>query len=46
MLGISSVVLETNYGGQIPYDRVINSIRLLTERVVPKFQVGNGCVGK
>jgi alkanesulfonate monooxygenase SsuD/methylene tetrahydromethanopterin reductase-like flavin-dependent oxidoreductase (luciferase family) len=37
-LGISSVVLETNYGGQIPYDRVINSIRLLTEKVVPKFK--------
>jgi alkanesulfonate monooxygenase SsuD/methylene tetrahydromethanopterin reductase-like flavin-dependent oxidoreductase (luciferase family) len=37
-LGISGVVLETNYGGQIPYDRVINSIRLLTERVVPKFK--------
>jgi alkanesulfonate monooxygenase SsuD/methylene tetrahydromethanopterin reductase-like flavin-dependent oxidoreductase (luciferase family) len=37
-LGISSVVLETNYGGQIPYDRVINSLRLLTEKVVPKFK--------
>lgn len=37
-LGISGVVLETNYGGQIPYDRVINSIRLLTEKVVPKFK--------
>jgi alkanesulfonate monooxygenase SsuD/methylene tetrahydromethanopterin reductase-like flavin-dependent oxidoreductase (luciferase family) len=37
-LGISGVVLETNYGGQIPYDRVIDSIRLLTEKVVPKFK--------
>ncbi len=37
-LGISGVVLETNYGGQIPYERVINSIRLLTEKVVPKFK--------
>jgi alkanesulfonate monooxygenase SsuD/methylene tetrahydromethanopterin reductase-like flavin-dependent oxidoreductase (luciferase family) len=37
-LGISSVVLETNYGGQLPYDRVINSIRLLTEKVIPKFK--------
>jgi alkanesulfonate monooxygenase SsuD/methylene tetrahydromethanopterin reductase-like flavin-dependent oxidoreductase (luciferase family) len=37
-LGISSVVLETNYGGQIPYDRVINSIRLLTEKVIPEFK--------
>lgn len=37
-LGISGVVLEVNYGGQIPYDRVINSIRLLTERVIPEFK--------
>jgi alkanesulfonate monooxygenase SsuD/methylene tetrahydromethanopterin reductase-like flavin-dependent oxidoreductase (luciferase family) len=37
-LGVSSVVLEMNYGGQIPYDRVINSIRLLTAKVVPKFK--------
>ncbi len=37
-LGISGVVLETNYGGQIPYDRVINSIRLLAEKVVPHFK--------
>jgi alkanesulfonate monooxygenase SsuD/methylene tetrahydromethanopterin reductase-like flavin-dependent oxidoreductase (luciferase family) len=37
-LGISSVVLEVNYGGQLPYDRVINSIRLLTEKVIPKFK--------
>jgi alkanesulfonate monooxygenase SsuD/methylene tetrahydromethanopterin reductase-like flavin-dependent oxidoreductase (luciferase family) len=37
-LGISSVVLEMNYGGQIPYDRIINSMRLLTEKVVPKFK--------
>jgi alkanesulfonate monooxygenase SsuD/methylene tetrahydromethanopterin reductase-like flavin-dependent oxidoreductase (luciferase family) len=37
-LGISSVVLEMNYGGQIPYDRIITSMRLLTEKVVPKFK--------
>ena len=37
-LGISSVVLEVNYGGQIPYDRVINSMRLLREKVIPKFK--------
>jgi alkanesulfonate monooxygenase SsuD/methylene tetrahydromethanopterin reductase-like flavin-dependent oxidoreductase (luciferase family) len=36
-LGITGVVLEMNYGGQIPYDRVINSIRLLTEKVAPKW---------
>jgi alkanesulfonate monooxygenase SsuD/methylene tetrahydromethanopterin reductase-like flavin-dependent oxidoreductase (luciferase family) len=37
-LGISSVVLEMNYGGQIPSERIINSMRLLTEQVVPKFK--------
>ncbi len=37
-LGISGVVLETNYGGQIPNDRVVNSIRLITERVIPEFR--------
>jgi alkanesulfonate monooxygenase SsuD/methylene tetrahydromethanopterin reductase-like flavin-dependent oxidoreductase (luciferase family) len=37
-LGITGVVLEMNYGGQIPYDRVINSIRLLSEKVVPQFK--------
>ena len=37
-LGISGVVLEMNYGGQIPYDRIVNSIRLLCEKVAPKFK--------
>ena len=37
-LGISGLVMEVNYGGQIPYDRVVNSIRLLTEKVIPKFK--------
>ena len=37
-LGISGVVLEMNYGGRIPYDRVINSMRLLAEKVAPKFK--------
>jgi alkanesulfonate monooxygenase SsuD/methylene tetrahydromethanopterin reductase-like flavin-dependent oxidoreductase (luciferase family) len=37
-LGITGVVLEMNYGGQIPYDRVINSIRLLSDKVIPKFK--------
>jgi alkanesulfonate monooxygenase SsuD/methylene tetrahydromethanopterin reductase-like flavin-dependent oxidoreductase (luciferase family) len=37
-LGITGVVLEMNYGGQIPYDRVINSIRLLTEKIIPQFK--------
>ena len=37
-LGISGVVLEMNYGGQIPYDQIVNSIRLLCEKVAPKFK--------
>ncbi|MGE3541083.1 MAG: LLM class flavin-dependent oxidoreductase [Candidatus Tectimicrobiota bacterium] len=37
-LGITGVVLEMNYGGRIPYDRVINSMRLLTEKVAPAFK--------
>ena len=37
-LGISGVVLEMNYGGQIPFDRVLNSIRLLVDRVIPNFR--------
>ena len=37
-LGISGVVLELNYGGQLPNDLVIRCIRLLGEKVVPKFR--------
>jgi alkanesulfonate monooxygenase SsuD/methylene tetrahydromethanopterin reductase-like flavin-dependent oxidoreductase (luciferase family) len=37
-LGITGVVLEMNYGGRIPYDRVVNSMRLLAEQVMPAFK--------
>ena len=37
-LGISGLLLELNFGGRIPSDRVINSIRLLTAKVMPKFK--------
>ena len=37
-LDISGVVLEMNYGGQVPDDRVMNSVRLLTEKVIPNFK--------
>ena len=37
-LGITGLVLETNYGGQIPNDRVVNSIRLIAEKVMPEFK--------
>jgi alkanesulfonate monooxygenase SsuD/methylene tetrahydromethanopterin reductase-like flavin-dependent oxidoreductase (luciferase family) len=36
-LGISGVSLNVNPGGQIPYELVVNSIRLLMERVAPHF---------
>ncbi|WP_089721826.1 LLM class flavin-dependent oxidoreductase [Candidatus Entotheonella palauensis] len=34
-LGVTCMVLELNYGGQLPVDRVVHSIRLLTEKVMP-----------
>ena len=37
-LGITGLVMEMNYGGRIPYDRVVNSMRLLAEKVMPKFR--------
>jgi alkanesulfonate monooxygenase SsuD/methylene tetrahydromethanopterin reductase-like flavin-dependent oxidoreductase (luciferase family) len=37
-LGITGLALDMNPGGQVPYDRVVNSIRLLTDKVVPKFK--------
>ena len=37
-LGITGLVLETNYGGQIPNDRVVNSIRLIAQKVMPEFK--------
>ena len=37
-LGITGVVLEINYGGLIPTEQVANSVRLLTEKVVPNFK--------
>jgi alkanesulfonate monooxygenase SsuD/methylene tetrahydromethanopterin reductase-like flavin-dependent oxidoreductase (luciferase family) len=36
-LGITGLVLESNYGGRVPYERVINSMRLLAEKVMPTF---------
>ena len=37
-LGISGLVLEMNYGGQIPNELVLRSIRQLTEKVMPHFK--------
>jgi alkanesulfonate monooxygenase SsuD/methylene tetrahydromethanopterin reductase-like flavin-dependent oxidoreductase (luciferase family) len=36
-LGITGLSLNVNPGGQIPFDRVVNSVRLLMERVAPHF---------
>ena len=37
-LGITGVSLDVNPGGQIPYDQVVNSIRLITGKVMPAFK--------
>ena len=36
--GVTGVVMEVNYGGRIPYDRVQNSLRLISEKVMPHFK--------
>ena len=38
-LGLSGFILEVNHGGQIPNERVANSMKLLAERGVPQNQV-------
>jgi len=37
-LGVTGVVMEVNYGGQVPADRVINSLRLMSDEVMPHFR--------
>ena len=37
-LGITGVSLDVNPGGQVPYDQVVKSIELLTEKVIPAFK--------
>ena len=36
--GATGVVMEMNYGGQIPCDQVRSSLRLLAEKVMPRFK--------
>ena len=36
--GITGFALDPNNGGQIPQEKVVNSIRLLMEKVAPKFK--------
>ena len=37
-LGITGISLDVNPGGQIPHDKVMNSLRLLAEEVIPQFR--------
>jgi hypothetical protein len=37
-LGIIGVSLDVNPGEQLSYDRVVHSMRLLTEKVMPHFK--------
>ncbi len=37
-LGVTCRVLELHDGGQLPMERVIYSIRLLTDKVMPAFK--------
>ncbi len=37
-LGLSGILMEVNYGGQIPYDKVVNTIQLLADKVMPRFR--------
>jgi alkanesulfonate monooxygenase SsuD/methylene tetrahydromethanopterin reductase-like flavin-dependent oxidoreductase (luciferase family) len=37
-MGLSGFLLDLNYGGQIPQELVLHSMRLLTEKVMPKFK--------
>ena len=37
-LGLDGVVAELNAGGLIPEDRVLRSLRIMTEKVMPAFK--------
>ena len=37
-LGLNGILMEVNYGGQIPYDKVVDTIQLLADRVMPRFR--------
>ncbi|MGH7305091.1 MAG: LLM class flavin-dependent oxidoreductase [Candidatus Rokuibacteriota bacterium] len=37
-LGLSGVIIESNVGGRIPLDRVLNSIRLYAQEVAPRLR--------
>jgi alkanesulfonate monooxygenase SsuD/methylene tetrahydromethanopterin reductase-like flavin-dependent oxidoreductase (luciferase family) len=37
-LGLTQIIYEVNYGNQIPYERQVNCLRLLTEQVIPQLK--------
>ena len=37
-LGLAGVIIESNVGGRIPLDRVLNSIRLYAQEVAPRLR--------
>ena len=37
-LGVSGVIMESNVGGRIPLERVLNSIRLYAQEVAPRLR--------
>jgi len=37
-LGLAGVIIESNVGGRIPLDRVLNSIRLYAREVAPRLR--------
>ena len=38
-LGVSGVIAESNVGGRIPLERVLNSIRLYAQEVAPRLRI-------
>ena len=36
-MGLTGLILDMNHGGQIPHEQVIDSIKLLTEKVAPRL---------
>ncbi len=37
-MGVSGFLLDMNFGGQIPQELVLNSMRLLAKQVIPAFK--------
>ena len=37
-MGVTGFLFDLNFGGQIPQELVLNSMRLLSEKVMPVFK--------